>query len=43
MTPYGSSAEALVPDATDSDVENTLCTIDCINACRFDEFYAQIM
>ncbi|KAI0811245.1 Sec7-domain-containing protein [Irpex lacteus] len=37
------SDEALVPDATDSDVENTLCTIDCINSCRFDEFYAQIM
>ncbi|KAI0340495.1 Sec7-domain-containing protein [Trametopsis cervina] len=43
MTPYGSSAEALVPDATDSDVENTLCTIDCISTCRLDELYAQIM
>ena len=43
MTPYGPSTEALVPDATDSDIENTLCTIDCINSCRFDEFYAQIM
>ena len=43
MTPYNSSAEALVPDATDSDVENTLCTIDCITACRFDELYEQIM
>ncbi len=42
MTPYNSSTEAL-PDATDADVENTLCTIDCINACRFDELYAQIM
>ena len=30
MTPYSASNEALVPDATDSDVENTLCTIDCI-------------
>ncbi|KAJ3556534.1 hypothetical protein NM688_g1976 [Phlebia brevispora] len=43
MTPYNSSNEALVPDATDSDVENTLCTIDCINACRFDELYGQII
>ncbi|THH01721.1 hypothetical protein EW026_g1024 [Hermanssonia centrifuga] len=42
MTPYNSSTEAL-PDATDADVENTLCTIDCINACRFDELYAQII
>ena len=43
MTPYGSSSEALVPEATDSDVENTLCTIDCITSCRLDELYGQIM
>lgn len=43
MTPYGSSTDTLVPDATDADVENTLSTIDCIAACRLDELYAQIM
>lgn len=43
MTPYGSSTDALVPDATDADVENTLCTIDCISTCRLDELYSQIM
>ena len=43
MTPYGPSTEALVPDATDSDIENTLCTIDCIASCRLDELYSQIM
>ncbi len=43
MTPYSSSTDALVPDATDSDVENTLCTIDCISTCRLDELYSQIM
>ncbi|PFH49117.1 hypothetical protein AMATHDRAFT_148392 [Amanita thiersii Skay4041] len=43
MTPYGSSNENLVPDATDTDVENTLCTIDCITSCRLDELYKQIM
>ncbi|KAH9901236.1 Sec7-domain-containing protein [Cubamyces lactineus] len=43
MTPYASSTDALVPDATDSDVENTLCTIDCISTCRLDELYSQIM
>ena len=43
MTPYSASNEALVPDATDSDVENTLCTIDCISTCRLDELYSQIM
>lgn len=43
MTPYASSADALVPDATDADVENTLCTIDCISTCRLDELYAQVM
>ncbi|THH32990.1 hypothetical protein EUX98_g1179 [Antrodiella citrinella] len=43
MTPYSSSADALVPDATESDVENTLCTIDCITSCRLDELYKQIL
>ncbi|KAJ7702369.1 hypothetical protein B0H17DRAFT_1167206 [Mycena rosella] len=43
MTPYGASSDALVPDATDADVENTLCTIDCISSCRLDELYSQIM
>lgn len=43
MTPYSSSTDALVPDATDADVENTLCTIDCISTCRLDELYSQIM
>ncbi|EJF65717.1 Sec7-domain-containing protein [Dichomitus squalens LYAD-421 SS1] len=43
MTPYASSTDALVPDATDADIENTLCTIDCISTCRLDELYSQIM
>ncbi|KAI6151004.1 hypothetical protein BKA82DRAFT_4328972 [Pisolithus tinctorius] len=43
MTPYGSSSENLIPEATDSEVESTLCTIDCIKSCRLDELYAQIM
>ncbi len=42
MTPYSASSEAL-PEATDSDVENTLCTIDCVASCRLDELYSQIM
>lgn len=41
MTPYSSSEQ--VPEATDSDVESTLCTIDCITSCRLDELYSQIM
>lgn len=43
MTPYGASAETLVPEASDVDVENTLCSIDCITSCRLDELYSQIM
>ncbi|EED83660.1 predicted protein [Postia placenta Mad-698-R] len=43
MTPYSSSSETLVPEATDSDVEHTLSTIDCINSCRLDGLYSQIM
>jgi len=42
MTPYSSSGDTFVPEATESDVENTLCTIDCIVACRLDELYSQI-
>ncbi|KAF5324513.1 hypothetical protein D9611_004486 [Ephemerocybe angulata] len=41
MTPY--SNEPQVPDATDADVENTLCSIDCITSCRLDELYSQIV
>ncbi|CAL1704279.1 unnamed protein product [Somion occarium] len=43
MTPYNSSTDALVPEATDSDVENTLATIDCITSCRLDDLYKQIL
>jgi|SRR6266576_4679623 len=43
MTPYSSSSDNIVPEATEADVENTLCTIDCITSCRLDELYSQIM
>ena len=43
MTPYATSAEALVSDASETDIENTLCTIDCITSCRLDELYSQIV
>jgi brefeldin A-resistance guanine nucleotide exchange factor 1 len=43
MTPYGSNPESVIPEASDSDIESTLSTIDCIAACRLDELYAQIM
>ncbi len=42
MTPYGASSDTLVPEATEADVENTLCTIDCIASCRLEELYSQI-
>lgn len=42
LTPYSTSNDQ-VPDATESDVESTLCTIDCITSCRLDELYGQIM
>ncbi|EJD05730.1 Sec7-domain-containing protein [Fomitiporia mediterranea MF3/22] len=41
MTPYSSSSET-IPEATDSEIENTQITIDCINACRLEELYSQI-
>jgi brefeldin A-resistance guanine nucleotide exchange factor 1 len=42
MTPYSNSSETLIPEATESDVENTLCTIDCLASCRLEELYRQI-
>ena len=42
MTPYGSSSEALVPEATDVEIENTLTSIDCLTACRLEELYEQV-
>ncbi|THH10280.1 hypothetical protein EW145_g1429 [Phellinidium pouzarii] len=41
LTPYSLSSEA-IPEVTDSEIENSLCTIDCINACKLDELYSQI-
>ncbi|KIJ34647.1 hypothetical protein M422DRAFT_782793 [Sphaerobolus stellatus SS14] len=43
LTPYASSSSPTVPEATDSQVESSLCTIDCISACRLDELYSQII
>jgi brefeldin A-resistance guanine nucleotide exchange factor 1 len=42
MTPYGSASEDVLPEATEKEIENTLCTIDCISACRIDSLYAEI-
>ncbi|KAF9001938.1 Sec7-like domain is implicated in guanine nucleotide exchange function [Cyathus striatus] len=41
ITPYSSTDD--VSDATEADIENTLCSIDCIASCRLDEFYSQII
>ena len=43
LTPYSASSEALVLEATEAEVESTMSTIDCINACRLDELYAKIL
>lgn len=42
MTPYNTSSETLIPEATETDIENTLCTIDCLASCRLEELYRQI-
>ncbi|KAI9446656.1 Sec7-like domain is implicated in guanine nucleotide exchange function [Lactarius indigo] len=43
MTPYSSAEDNPVPSASDADIENTLCALDCISTCRLEELYAQIM
>ena len=36
------SAQAIVPEVADRDIEHTMSAIDCIGACRLDELYTQI-
>jgi brefeldin A-resistance guanine nucleotide exchange factor 1 len=40
MTPYSSTEQ--VPEATNSDVESTLCTIDCITSCRLEALFSAV-
>lgn len=39
MAPY---SEVSIPEATEAEIETTLCTIDCVAACRLEELYGQI-
>ncbi|GJJ12038.1 hypothetical protein Clacol_006279 [Clathrus columnatus] len=41
LTPR-SYSEPSIPEVTDGQIESTLCTIDCITACKLDELYGQI-
>jgi len=43
LTPYGSGSDPMVPQPSESDIDNTLSTMDCIVACKLDELYSQIM
>lgn len=44
LSPYGSNSDTpRVPTCTDSEVEATLSAVDCLNSCRFEELYGQIM
>ncbi|KAG9016191.1 GDP/GTP exchange factor for ARF [Tulasnella sp. JGI-2019a] len=43
LTPYGASSDSLGPEPTQDDIENTLCTMDCVSSCKVDELYSQIM
>jgi brefeldin A-resistance guanine nucleotide exchange factor 1 len=44
LSPYGSNSDGpRVPTCTDSEVEATLSAVDCLNSCRFEELYGQIM
>lgn len=40
MTPY-SNAD-VIPEATEAEAESTMCTVDCLSACKLDELYSQI-
>ncbi|KAF9003925.1 Sec7-domain-containing protein [Cyathus striatus] len=41
ITPYSSKDD--VHNATEAEMESTLCTVDCIMSCQLEEFYGQII
>nr|XP_031861344.1 uncharacterized protein CI109_003316 [Kwoniella shandongensis]KAA5528416.1 hypothetical protein CI109_003316 [Kwoniella shandongensis] len=43
LSPYGTSTEALVVEATEEEVENTLVAVDCLSSCKLEELYAEIL
>jgi brefeldin A-resistance guanine nucleotide exchange factor 1 len=43
LSPYGSSTDALVIEASDEDVENTLVAADCLSSCKLEELYGEIL
>ncbi|PWN47694.1 Sec7-domain-containing protein [Violaceomyces palustris] len=42
LSPYSSSSDPAPFEATEEDVETSLCTVDCVASCKIDELYDQI-
>nr|ODN87173.1 Sec7 domain-containing protein [Cryptococcus depauperatus CBS 7841] len=43
LSPYGASENTLVVETSEEDVENTLVAADCLNSCKLEELYAEIL
>lgn len=43
LSPYSASVESTMNDLTDDDIETTLSAVDCIDSCKIEELYAQIL
>lgn len=43
LSPYGGPGEMAVVETSEEDVENTLVAVDCINSCKLEELYAEIL
>ena len=43
LSPYGNTEDAVVMEASEEDVENTLVAIDCLSSCKLEELYAEIL
>lgn len=43
LSPYGGSTDALAVETSDEDVENTMVAVDCLNSCKLEELYAEIL
>jgi brefeldin A-resistance guanine nucleotide exchange factor 1 len=43
LSPYGGGGEDVVGECSEEDVENTLVAVDCLNSCKLEELYAEIL
>jgi brefeldin A-resistance guanine nucleotide exchange factor 1 len=43
LSPYGGDNEPVAVETSEEDVENTLVAVDCLNSCKLEDLYAEIL